>query len=144
VTSLFVEEFVTVVGLEHPLAGRTEINAADIAASFRIAYGQDALFVQGGLRDAAPFEDNAGPVFTMVQQFTALPLLVLLCSALAIVPRRLAEVMATCMPLRLLEGGVGPVRVDMAIVWTRRHDSDPDHRWFRELIIEHLRDDRFR
>lgn len=145
VKPLFIDEYVVVTSLDHPLADRETIDADDIAGSLRVSYGPGPNpFDVGPLSGAAPFGDNAGPVFAMVHQFTALPLLALLSGAIAIVPRRLAEVTATCMPLRIIEGGVGIVRVDMALVWTRRHDGDPAHGWFRDLIQAYFHDDRFR
>lgn len=142
VLPLFVEEFVTVVGLDHPLADRARLTPDDIAGALRISYRPEVQ-MEGTSIDPRPFGVEAGPAFTLVQQFALLPLLALFSGALAIMPRRLAEMMATRLPIKIIEGGVEAARMEMSLVWSRRWNSGADHRWFRGLVITALSDDRF-
>jgi DNA-binding transcriptional LysR family regulator len=52
----------------------------------------------------------------------------------ATVPRRLAEVQVTDSRLRLVEAPEEFDAFPYGMVWHRRLDTDPAHRWLREMI----------
>ena len=53
---------------------------------------------------------------------------------IATVPRRLAQLIAPSLPVRLLESPVEVGPVEETLFWHRRNDSDPGHCWLRNQI----------
>lgn len=49
-------------------------------------------------------------------------------------PRRLLALLATRLPLRVVDVPLKMPKISVVAVWHARNDADPGHRWFRELV----------
>ena len=141
-TPLFVDEFVAVVARDHPLAKATPTKRKAIVIPASIVLGTDDPLLPREVRATLPISIAGSPTLAVVGQFLALPLLALLTGTVAVVPRRLIELIAPLVPLQILDEMTPRRRIDMLLVWPKRRDGDDDHRWFRNLATSHLRDDR--
>jgi DNA-binding transcriptional LysR family regulator len=126
---LLHEDFVTVVGLDHPLAtGAGGANHPVRQLVYRPGVSPLALSLQ-----MQPKQPN-NPLATL-STFTVLPILALLTGTAAFVPRMVATRFAGYLPLTIVEG-VGPRwTVNISMAWHRRWQDDEGHRWLRNLII---------
>ena len=142
IVPMFRDEFVPVVLASHALAGSQPTRAAIDASPHVTFWGGPAT---GPFGDGIEALVGGKPerIVAAVQHFSALPLLAVLVGAVAITPRRLAEILAIHLPIVILDEGEARARVEICLAWPRRLDSDPAHRWFRTLIIDTMSDDRF-
>jgi len=126
---LLREDFVTVVGLDHPLAtGAGGANQPVHQLVYRPGVSPLALSLQ-----MQPKQPN-NPLATL-STFTVLPILALLTGTAAFVPRMVASRFAGYLPLTIVEG-VGPRwTVNISMAWHRRWQDDEGHRWLRNLVI---------
>lgn len=143
VMPLFVDDFVAVVAKDHPLAAARATPLDDTGDTPSILFGNDDPLLPRDLRGTMPLIIPS-PTLAVVQQFSTLPLLTLLTGAIAVVPRRLIELIMPILALDIVEGIVPDRRVTMVLAWHKRHEGHADHRWFRNLVARHLYDDRFR
>lgn len=140
---LFADELVAVVANSHPLAAAHPSQRAQMAKPASITLVSNDPLLPKEMRATLPVTVAGSPTLAVVGQFLALPLLALVTDGMAVVPRRMMEVIAPYVPLRILDDLVPVRRVDMVLVWPKRRHDDEDHRWFRGLVATHLRDDRF-
>ena len=144
------DQFVYVVGPGHALYKTRRPSAAQLAAQpqvrFQPAFTPTALQAsrtagsEAGLPAVGTGAHGSSDV-VLVEQFSALPLIALLGTTLALAPRRLIEPLQAHVPLRLFDVGFEPV--DLCLAWSAMHDADAAHRWFRELLRDTVGDDRF-
>jgi LysR family transcriptional regulator, nod-box dependent transcriptional activator len=135
---LFYDEFVPVVATKHPLAGQLsspeEIDSYPhvlFSVGENIGMIGDSVEILSGRRPAK--------ILALVRHFGALPHLVLSTDAVAVMPRRLAEMMiGDGMGIVVLEEPQPRATVHLCLAWTARFDGDASHRWFRELVIDAL------
>ena len=132
------------MGKDHPLAAAGASNPQDFTATPSIAFGNDDPLLPKEFRGTMPLSVPGSPTLAVVRQFLTQPLLALLTGSMAVAPRRLVELIAPIVPLHVLEGVVPAQQVEMVLAWPKRRDGDADHRWFRNLVAAHLRDNRFR
>jgi DNA-binding transcriptional LysR family regulator len=126
---LLHEDFVTVVGLDHPLAtGAGGANHPVRQLVYRPGVSPLALSLQ--MQPKQP----SNPLATL-STFTVLPILALLTGTAAFVPRMVATRFTGYLPLTIVEG-VGPRwTVNISMAWHRRWQDDEGHRWLRNLVI---------
>lgn len=134
---LFADEFVPVVSAGHPLA--------DAAADRDIDEFPQAIF-SAGENPEMPGDlvkllqgHRTAQVVASVRHFAALPHLVISTMSVAVMPRRLAEVMiGHGLPLVILNGREPRGQVDLCLAWSARFNGDVAHRWFREMMVDVL------
>jgi DNA-binding transcriptional LysR family regulator len=131
---LLREDFVTVVGPDHPLAtGESELGEPVRQLTYRPGASPQDLFAR--MQPMQP----AHPLATL-PTFTVLPILALLTDTAAFVPRMVAMRFARFLPLTIVEG-VGPrATVTISMAWHRRWHEDGGHRWLRDLIVARCTD----
>jgi len=126
---LLHEDFVTVVGPDHPLATGAG-SAGQHVRQLAFSPGASPMALLANMQLKQP----ANPLATL-PTFTVLPILALLTGTAAFVPRMIATRFAGYLPLTIVEG-VGPhSQVTISMAWHRRWQEDSGHRWLRELII---------
>lgn len=144
------DQFVYMIGPGHALYKVRRPSAAQLAAQPQVRFqpaSTPAAF------QAAPVAgrnfglyapgDGAPPArdVALVEQFSVLPMIALLSNSMTLAPRRLIEPLQAHLPLRVFDAGLEPI--DLCIAWNHRHDADPAHRWFRELVRDTVSDNRF-
>ncbi|MFT3728103.1 MAG: LysR substrate-binding domain-containing protein [Terricaulis sp.] len=137
----FIEDdFVTVIGAEHPLAQKRSPTRAHLLAQDYLMYYPALSSLDAAVADAVTGRAERGRrVVAQIQQFSLLPMLAVETSSAAIVPRRVAEYMQSHVDVRILEDGPLPVQLKLALAWYASAESDPAHRWFRKLVLEHCK-----
>lgn len=135
---LFHDEFVPVVGSTHPLAGRTaEADEIDSFPHVVFSVGDNTARLGDGVEILSG--RRPAKILALVRHFGALPHLVLSTHSVAVMPRQLAETMiGDSMPIVILAEPKPRARVQMCLAWSARHDGDPAHQWFRQLVIDVL------
>jgi DNA-binding transcriptional LysR family regulator len=73
-------------------------------------------------------------VFVATPHFLAMPFLLRGLRAVAAIPRRLAERLAEAADLAISPVPVAVEGFDVSMLWHARTESDPAHRWFRQLV----------
>jgi DNA-binding transcriptional LysR family regulator len=63
-----------------------------------------------------------------------LPLLATLTNSVAIVPKTVADYVATLTPIKIFELPGPEILLDRVVVWSPLFDADPAHKWFRETL----------
>jgi DNA-binding transcriptional LysR family regulator len=125
---VYTDQLAAVVNRDHPLALKGHCTAEDLEAYPQVRW-------RSGVMPDAPIAIPAAasvPVYS--RHFSALPLLALRSDCVAIVPRCFAEWMAQILPLAVLDLPY-PVRpIEIGLVWSKVHESDPAHRWFRRTF----------
>lgn len=72
----------------------------------------------------------------VVQHFLTVPRTVVGTDLIAMLPERLARVLAALYPLQILEPPLKLARIRYAAYWHERSHKDPAHRWFRGLVAQ--------
>jgi DNA-binding transcriptional LysR family regulator len=71
-----------------------------------------------------------------VPHFTTLAFHVAQSDCVATLPRRLATFFARALPLQIAELPLAGPGSNISLIWHSRVESDPAHRWFRQMIID--------
>ena len=132
---LFPDEFVPVVSVNHPLAVGS-FCAEEIDSFPHVLFNEGEN--TGLLSDWAKDLDSRKPskILAFVRHFGALPHLAISTKSVAIMPRRLAEVMIDDgLPIMILTEPKPRASVFLYLAWSSRFDSDAAHKWFRELVV---------
>lgn len=133
---LFRDQFVAVVGPNHPLASRRTISKAELSRYRWVAFhnGADEWSAEQQ-RAFSGYGPEISPVIQL-QQLSVLPVLAASTDTVAITPRSAAALMLEMMPLKILELPGKPIEQELHLMWSSVHTNDPVHRWFRDLIID--------
>jgi LysR family transcriptional regulator, mexEF-oprN operon transcriptional activator len=75
-------------------------------------------------------------VFATTSHFLTIPFLLRGLRAVATIPRRLAENCADVAGLSVSPLPIAAERFDVSMLWHARTETDPAHRWFRQLVRE--------
>jgi DNA-binding transcriptional LysR family regulator len=81
-------------------------------------------------------------VSVTVPSFAAAALVAATSDRLVCMPHRVATVLAGMMPLRIVELPVAPLVMELALVWHRRTDVDPEAAAFRAVVLGALAEPR--
>jgi len=142
---LFRERYVATVSLDHPLAGKSQVNSDEL-----LAYPSPSLVFDPGLSQSAHDRhwitglrslDFTSQV-TSMSQFIAV-LLAVEAPNVARAPASLVELLAAKLPLKLLEISDEDASFDTCVFWTVLTDQSIAHKWLRKTIHECLNDLRF-
>jgi len=72
----------------------------------------------------------------VVPEFAALPMLVLDSDLLVIVPQRLAALLATHLPIKILPPPISIPPMSVAIYWHERYHRDSANKWLRQAFVK--------
>jgi DNA-binding transcriptional LysR family regulator len=131
--TLFTEDFVSVVRANHPIA-QTEVTLdsyiawphALITINNSLSSPVDRALAELGLKRK---------IMLRIPQFLAAPFIVAQTDFILTIPRRIALLIASTANLIVLELPIPMSRFGYLQIWHERHQADPFHSWFRQLVI---------
>jgi len=130
---LFSDTFTCVVDRDHPLQPPVTVEEYFGYPHVGLDIGGDAVSVE-----AAPMRrERPGfrPNFT-VPNFLVIPYLVAGTQIIGVVQRRLAAVMPGSLPLRTFDPPFVIPKISEVLLWHRRQNDDPGHRWLRQVFFD--------
>jgi DNA-binding transcriptional LysR family regulator len=137
---LFSEEFVDVIGPAHKLASKEKVTAVE-AASYPRAIFSPSVQLRETFGQAygipGPCDSAFGARPTIAAKFEQLmPLLMMaaLGDMIVTIPRYLALRLQGFFGLRIIGEMLPPI--DICLTWSPILETDPAHRWFRNLLAE--------
>ncbi len=131
--ALYQDEFVCIMRSRHPLA-RRKLTARAYWSATHASYQPDNL-MEGTLENQLMRREGASTVtVAKVPQFSLLPFIVEKTDCLAMVSRRVAELMRKQADIVIRELPFQPTPIPMSMFWNDIKHNDPAHRWFRELL----------
>lgn len=142
-TPLFEDRWVCVVAQGNTRFGGPTADLDELTgATWVVPYHDDATFpsVVPVSRQFARLGVRP-QVAVRVDSFHAVAYLVASTDRVALMQGRLAEACARYLPLRILECPRPLEPLDIRLWWHVRHEADPGHRWFREIVGRAARDD---
>jgi DNA-binding transcriptional LysR family regulator len=129
---LLDDEYAVILSSDHPLAAEAELSLEDFAALPHIdvtSGDEDTRFIDDGLAECglARLVSAKLPLHSLVSVLIGSP-------ALAVLPRRVAaDLVAVCaVTMRALP--IASPRVALSMIWHRRLDNHPAHRWLRGTL----------
>jgi DNA-binding transcriptional LysR family regulator len=135
---LLQDDYVAILSSDHPIAGEPRLSVEHIAGLPNIAItssGDDTQFVD----DALAEHGLARHVWARVPLHSLLSVLIG-SRALAVVPRRVAADFTTTSPLIVRPLPFVSPHVSLAMIWHRRLDHHPAHRWLRATLRTSVRE----
>jgi DNA-binding transcriptional LysR family regulator len=129
---LLEDEYVAIMSNDHPLLAETELSVEQFAAVPHIAItssGDDTHFIDDALaeRGLARLVSAKVPLHSLI-------LMLIGSEAIAVVPRRVAADLVAICPLAMRPLPFRSPRVTLSMIWHRRLDNDPAHRWLRATV----------
>jgi DNA-binding transcriptional LysR family regulator len=129
---LLEDEYVAIIASDHPAAEDPELSIEQFAALPHIAItssGDDTNFIDDALADRGlvRFIPAKLPLHSLV------PVLIS-SGALAVMPRRAAADLVSICPLVMRPLPFPSPRVGLSMIWHRRLDNHPAHRWLRGTL----------
>ena len=134
VESLFEDRIVMVISQNHRLYKQDEIAPGDLSADRFLVYLPGIEFLEDR---HLPFLEKSrpeGPIALRSPNITSLILIAMQTDHVALAPSRLVAPLAQCLPLRVVGTAFDGQSVELCMAWSRWHEFDPAHRWFRGLI----------
>jgi DNA-binding transcriptional LysR family regulator len=131
--SLLNDEYAVIMSKDHPMAAAPELSIEDFAALPHIdvtSTGDDTHFVDDTLTERGLMRVIVAklPLHSLVSVLVG-------SRALAVVPRRVAADLVTVCPfLTMLPLPIPSPRVSLSMIWHRRLDNHPAHRWLRGTL----------
>ncbi len=135
---LLEDTYVAVMADDHPVANESTLSMERLASLPHIAItssGDDTNFV-----DDALAEQGLGrhvwaklPLHSLLSVLTS-------SQAVAIVPRRVALDFAASCPITVRPLPFQSPRVSLSMIWHRRLDDHPAHRWLRSVLLQSVKD----
>ncbi|MBN8291184.1 LysR family transcriptional regulator [Rhodobacter sp. NTK016B] len=135
VMALHAEEYVAISG---PDAAPLPDTAEALRAS-RLVIAAPATTYAAEVTAILSRHGLGGNVALYLREFTALPELLHDNRFLAIVPSGYARMLARAGRARILPGSLGSSGSPVTMVWSRRAETDPGFRWFRDRVGACLR-----
>jgi DNA-binding transcriptional LysR family regulator len=129
---LLDDEYAVIVSNDHPMAANLELSIEDFAALPHIdvtSSGDDTHFVDDVLA-----EHGLTRVVVAKLPLHSLVSVLVGSRALAVVPRRVAADLVAVCPLAMLPLPIPSPRVSLSMIWHRRLDNHPAHRWLRGTL----------
>jgi DNA-binding transcriptional LysR family regulator len=129
---LLEDEYAVVVQSDHPNAAPSELSVEQFAALPHISVtssGDDAHFIDDALAELglARLISAKVPLHSLVSTLVG-------SRALAVLPRRVAADLAAYAPLTIRDLPFPSPRIELSIIWHRRVDNHPAHRWLRATL----------
>ena len=135
---LMDDDYVALLDKAHSAAGEAELPVEQVAEIPHIVIGSSS-------DDATTFVDEAleeqGQACTIATRAPLLSIALMLVNSnrLAVVPRRMANYLVSVRPLVQKELPFRTPRIDLSMIWQRRLDNQPAHRWLRDMIRKSVR-----
>jgi DNA-binding transcriptional LysR family regulator len=129
---LLDDEYVIIMPADHELATETELTIESFAAQPHITItssGDDTNFI-----DEAFAEHGLVRLVSAMVPLHSLVSVLVGSKALAVVPRRVAADIAATSPLAMRPLPFRSPRVSLSMIWHRRLDNHPAHRWLRGTL----------
>jgi DNA-binding transcriptional LysR family regulator len=131
---LCTEKFACAVRREHPeIRDRLTLAQYTRVAHLVISLGDDEQ--PTWIDEALAKKGHARRVALLTRYFMAAPLIVSKSDLLLTAPSMLIQYFAELVPLRVLEPPLPLPTYSEELYWHERYDSDPAHRWLRELLV---------
>jgi DNA-binding transcriptional LysR family regulator len=129
---LLDDEYVAILSSDNPVAAEPELSIEAFAALPHITItssGDDTHFIDDALADhgLARLVSAKVPLHSLI-------LMLIGSEALAVVPRRVAADLVTICPLTMRPLPFPSPRVSLSMIWHRRLDNHPAHRWLRGTL----------
>jgi DNA-binding transcriptional LysR family regulator len=126
------DEYVAILSSDNPVAAEPELSIETFAALPHITItssGDDTHFIDGALADhgLARLVSAKVPLHSLI-------LMVIGSKALAVVPRRVAADLVAICPLTMRPLPFPSPRISLSMIWHRRLDNHPAHRWLRGTL----------
>jgi DNA-binding transcriptional LysR family regulator len=131
--TLFTEDFVSVVRANHPIA------QTDVTLDSYIAWPHALITINNSL--GSPVDRALAElglqrkIMLRIPQFLAAPFIVAQTDFILTIPRRIALLIASTANLQVLELPILMNRFGYPQIWHERHQTDPFHSWFRQVVI---------
>jgi DNA-binding transcriptional LysR family regulator len=131
---LYDSEYVCAMRRGHPLASQPGLSLDDFCAAHHLLVSFSGR-AQGFVDQALTALQRSRRVVLTVNQFFTAGRVVAQSDLLTVLPRRFvaATGYADQLVLRPLPLSLSPIHV--ALLWHRRHEREPAHRWLRELVL---------
>jgi DNA-binding transcriptional LysR family regulator len=132
------DDYVALLDKQHPAAGEAELTAerlAEIPHVVITAGGDNTDFIDQALEDRGLARKVAVRV-----PFVSVPLMLVRSDRLAVMPRRAANSLALVCPLVVKELLFASPHIELSMIWHRRLDNHPAHRWLRSMIRASMQD----
>jgi DNA-binding transcriptional LysR family regulator len=129
---LLEDDFVAILSAEHPIGGEPALSMEhlqDLPHITVTSSGDDTRFID----DALAEHGLARHIWARVPLHSLLSVLIG-SRALAVVPRRVAQDFKSTSPLIIRQLPFVSPRVSLSVIWHRRLDGDPAHRWLRATL----------
>jgi DNA-binding transcriptional LysR family regulator len=133
---LLEDDYVAILASDHPEASALELSIERFAALPHVSVtsgGDDAHFV-----DDALSEHGLARLVSIKVPLLSLRSVLIGSQAIAVVPRRVAADLAAGSPLSIRALPFPSPRVTLSMIWHRRLDSHPAHRWLRSTVRSFL------
>lgn len=130
--ALLEDDHVAILSADHPIAGEPALSLEhmrDLPHITITSSGDDRLFID----DALAEHGLTRHIWASVPLHSLLSVLIG-SKALAVVPRRVALDFTSASPLIIRPLPFISPRVSLSLIWHRRLDSDPAHRWLRATL----------
>jgi DNA-binding transcriptional LysR family regulator len=129
---LLDDEYVAILSSDNPVAAEPELSIEAFAALPHITItssGDDTHFIDDALADRglARLVSAKVPLHSLI-------LMLIGSEALAVVPRRVAADLVAICPLTMRPLPFPSPRVSLSMIWHRRLDNHPAHRWLRGTL----------
>jgi DNA-binding transcriptional LysR family regulator len=126
------DEYVAIVASAHPLAAEADLSIENFAALQHVGVtssGDDTHFIDDALaeRGLTRLVSARVPLHSLI-------LMLIGSEAVAVVPRRVAVDLVAICPLAMRPLPFPSPRVALSMIWHRRLDNDPAHRWLRGTV----------
>jgi DNA-binding transcriptional LysR family regulator len=129
---LLEDEYVAILSKDHPMAAEPELSIEVFANLPQIditSSGEDAHFIDDALADR-----GLARLLTTKVPLHSLILMLIGSKAVAVVPRRVAADLVAICPLIMRPLPFPSPRVTLSMIWHRRLDNHPAHRWLRGTL----------
>jgi LysR family transcriptional regulator, nod-box dependent transcriptional activator len=133
-TKLFTDDWVCAVWREHPSVGDSlsmeqylSLPHAFTDFGFGTSTVEDATIKKDGLTIRIPLTYGG---------FSSLPFVLPGTSMIATIQRRLARVLETSLPIKILASPASIPPIQETLFWHERHEFEPGHLWLRNLFID--------
>jgi DNA-binding transcriptional LysR family regulator len=126
------DEYVAILSSDNPVTAEPELSIEDFAALPHITItssGDNTHFIDDALADRglARLVSAKVPLHSLI-------LMLIGSEALAVVPRRVAADLVAICPLTMRPLPFPSPRVSLSMIWHRRLDNHPAHRWLRGTL----------
>jgi DNA-binding transcriptional LysR family regulator len=129
---LLDDEYVAILSRDNPASGEDALSIERFAALPHIAVSSG--YEDQGFVDAALANRGLARTVTATVPLHSLIMMLIGSGALAVVPRRIAADITAVMPLVMRPLPFPSSRLALSMIWHRRLDDDPAHRWLRGML----------